>query len=116
MQEKARNCNSPEHAIGREIPADEIARFALPLTGKFLFEPAPGVWFGPGNDVLIAKPHETGNHGHWPTRYRSVYAAWGPGIRPARLPEMRITEIADRLASLAIATVFMETTQNRVIL
>ena len=107
---------SPEHAIGREIPADEIARFAPPLTGKFLFEPAPGVWFGPGNDVLIAKPHETGNHGHWPTRYRSVYAAWGPGIRPARLPEMRITEIADRLASLAIATVFMETTQNRVIL
>jgi len=91
---------SAEHGIGREIPAAEIERFAPPLKGKFIFEPAPGVWFGPGNDVLIAKPHETGNHGHWPTRYRSVYAAWGPGIRPARLPELHLGEIADRLAGL----------------
>jgi len=91
---------SAEHGIGREIPAAEIERFAPPLKGKFIFEPAPGVWFGPGNDVLIAKPHETGNHGHWPTRYRSVYAAWGPGIRPARLPEFHLGEIADRLAGL----------------
>ncbi|MFN0106483.1 MAG: alkaline phosphatase family protein [Bryobacteraceae bacterium] len=90
----------PDHGIGREIPADEIARFAPPWKGKYIFEPAPGVWFGPGNDGLIAKPRETGNHGHWPTRYRSVYAAWGPGIRPARLPEINITEIADRLANL----------------
>lgn len=89
---------SPEHGIGREIPGTEIARFAPPLTGKFLFEPALGVWFGPGNDVLVAKPHETGNHGHWPTRYRSVYAAWGPGISPAVLPEMTLGEIAKRLA------------------
>jgi len=89
---------SPEHGIGREIPAAEIDRFAPPYKGKFLFEPAPGVWFGPGNDVLVAKPHETGNHGHWPTRYRSVYAAWGPGIRPAVLPEMSLGEIAGRLA------------------
>ena len=90
---------SPEHGIGREIPAAEIARFAPPLTGKFIFEPAPGVWFGPGNDVLVAKPHETGNHGHWPTRYRSVYAAWGPGISPAVLPEMTLSEITERLSS-----------------
>lgn len=87
---------SPEHGIGREIPAEEIARFAPPWKGKSIFEPAPGVWFGPGNDT----PHETGNHGHWPTRYRPVYAAWDPGIRPARLPEMRIAEIAGRLAGL----------------
>lgn len=91
---------SPEHAIGREIPTAEVARFAPPLAGKIVFEPAPGAWFGPGNDVFIAKPHETGNHGHWPTRYRSVYAAWGPGIRPARLPEMGLGEIAGRLAQL----------------
>ena len=89
---------SVEHGIGREIPQDEIARFAPPLKGKFVFEPAPGNWFGPGNDVLLAKPHETGNHGHWPTRYRAVYAAWGPGIPHALLPEMKMTEIADRLA------------------
>ena len=90
----------PDHAIGREVPAAEIARFAPPLAGKFIFEPASGAWFGPGTDVLIAKPHETGNHGHWPTRYRSVYAAWGPGIRPGRIPEMRQEEIANRLAGL----------------
>ncbi|MBI2689108.1 MAG: alkaline phosphatase family protein [Acidobacteria bacterium] len=91
---------SPEHSIGGEIPTEEIARFAPPWKGKFLFEPAPGVWFGPGNDVLIAKPHETGNHGHWPTRYQSVYAAWGNGIKHARLPVMQITEIVGRLATL----------------
>ena len=91
---------APDHGIGREIPAAEVDRFAPPWKGKFLFESAPGVWFGSGIDALFAKPHEIGNHGHWPTRYRSVYAAWGPGIRPARLPAMRLTEIANRLTTL----------------
>jgi hypothetical protein len=90
----------PDYGIGREIPPAEIERFAPLWKGKFIFEPAPHVWFGPGTDTLIAKPHETGNHGHWPTRYRSVYVAWGPGIPPARIAEMQMVEIADRLAAL----------------
>ncbi|HEU0119983.1 MAG TPA: ectonucleotide pyrophosphatase/phosphodiesterase [Bryobacteraceae bacterium] len=88
----------PEYGIGRPIPEAEVARFAPPWKGKFLFESAPGIWFGSGTDVLSTTPKESGNHGHWPTRYRSIYAAWGPGIPAARLPEMRITEIAGRLA------------------
>jgi len=91
---------SPEHGIGREIPAAEVARFAPPWKGKAIFETAPGVWFGAGTDALTANANGKGNHGHWPTRYRSVYAAWGPGIRAARLPEMDITEIANRLSGL----------------
>ena len=91
---------SPEYGIGRQIPPEEVARLAPRWKDRSVFEPATGIWFGPGNDVLFGKPHEAGNHGHWPTRYRSVYAAWGPGIPARRLPEMRLTEITNRLASL----------------
>lgn len=91
---------NPEHGIGREIPETEVARYAPPWVGSKIFESAPGVWFGPAADTLTAPPHEAGNHGHWPTRYHSVYAAWGPGIAPNRLPVIEITEISDRLARL----------------
>jgi hypothetical protein len=41
-----------------------------------------------------------GEHGHWPTRYRSVFVLWGPGIQKASLPEISIKEIAGKLASI----------------
>ena len=36
----------------------------------------------------------------WPTRYRSVYLAWGPNVRTERLPEMSIKDIVQRLATM----------------
>lgn len=89
-----------EYGLGRAIPAGEVQRFAPPWEKETLFESAPGVWFGSGNDVLTVKVKESGNHGHWPTRYRAVYAEWGPGIRAGSLGEMKMTAISSRLGTL----------------
>lgn len=90
-----------KYGIGREIPAAEVKRFAPRLAGaKVVYECAEGVWFGYGNDKLLSKPREIGNHGHWPTRYRAVYAAWGPGVNRERLPELSMVEIYERLNAL----------------
>jgi hypothetical protein len=45
---------------------------------------------------------QKGNHGLWPTRpdYRSVFVLWGPGVKAERLPEIPMTGIAARLASV----------------
>jgi hypothetical protein len=34
-------------------------------------------------------------------RYRATYLAWGKPVKPARLPEFSMTEIAARLAAFA---------------
>ncbi len=91
------------HGIGRPIPRDEILRFALDLAGKAaVYESAPNVLFSFGSNGAPdhGTPREAGNHGHWPTRYRSVYVAWGRGLKAERLPEFSQTEIAGRLAAL----------------
>ena len=89
--------------IGREIPKDELMRFSQDLA-KFaaVFESSPGVMFTAGGDKNEerSKPVENGNHGHWPMRYRSVYIAWGSGVKAGRLPEISQKDIAGRLASL----------------
>ncbi|QOY91197.1 alkaline phosphatase family protein [Paludibaculum fermentans] len=91
-----------KYGLGREIPKEEFAVYA-PGQAKAVaaFESAPGVFFAAGEATEVhSKPHEAGNHGHWPTRYRAVYAAWQPGIQAARLPEISQKDIAGRLASL----------------
>lgn len=91
-----------KHGIGRAIPRDELARYSPDLAeAKAVFESAPGVMFGfSETGPERSRPRELGNHGHWPARYRSVYAVWGPGISAGRLPEMSQTEIAGRMAAL----------------
>lgn len=88
-----------QQGVGREIPKDEVARIA-PQYAKAaaVFESAPGFWFTP--NATFDKPHELGNHGHWPTRYRSVYVLWGAGGRAERLPEFSMKEIAGKLAKV----------------
>lgn len=82
--------------VGREVPRDEIARFAPPLAqAAAVFESALGVWFAPQTGTV-----QPGRHGHWPARYRAVYAEWGPGIRAGRLPEISQLDVAARLARL----------------
>ncbi|WP_321471948.1 ectonucleotide pyrophosphatase/phosphodiesterase [uncultured Paludibaculum sp.] len=90
------------HGLGREIPADEIARLAPDLASSpALFESAPGVYFTTNETAAEhAKPGEAGKHGHWPTRYRAVYAVWGAGLTAGRLPIIQQTEVAGRLASI----------------
>lgn len=92
----------PQYGIGREIPNAEVARFAPALAkAAAVFEPAEGFWFGfAAQGEEFSKPRELGNHGHWPMRYRAVYALWGKGIAAERLPELPQTAIAERLASV----------------
>ena len=91
-----------QYGIGREVPTEEIRRFSPDLqSATAVFESAFGVWFGSASSGdLVTKPADAGRHGHWPTRYRAVYLAYGPGIRPERIPEISITEVAGRLAVL----------------
>jgi hypothetical protein len=89
------------YGVGREIPKAEVERFAPELArADSVFESAPGFLFGSGDkssDVVV-KSRSAGSHGHWPMRYRSVYAMWDKRTRPGRLPEMPMTEIAAKLA------------------
>ena len=93
--------SDPRYGIGREILAAEVKRLAPRLgEAKVVFECAEGVWFGFGNVKFLNKPREIGNHGHWPTRYRAVYAVWGEGGVARRLPEIGMEEIYERLSVL----------------
>ena len=91
----------PRYGIGRTIPATELARFAPQYeNAAAVFESAPGFMFTSSNSAeILGRPREIGNHGHWPTRYRSVYVLWGTDIPSSRLPEFSLKEIAGRLAA-----------------
>lgn len=89
------------YGIGREIPANEVSGLSPALAVSVaVFECAPHQWFGTGDGELHAKPREAGAHGHWPTRYRSVFAVWGTGIKSQQLGEIEMTGIAGRIAQL----------------
>ncbi len=93
----------PQYGIGREIPKDELAKFAPQFAkADAAFEPAEGIMFtfGPPAGEIVTKPHEIGNHGHWPTRYRAVYVLSGPGIPAEKLPEISQKDIAQKLAAV----------------
>lgn len=92
----------PQYGIGREVPRDEIRRFSPDLLdAKAVYEPAPGAWFGSATSGdLVTKPTDLGRHGYWPTRYRAVYLAWGPGIRAERISEMSIKDVAGKISAL----------------
>jgi predicted AlkP superfamily pyrophosphatase or phosphodiesterase len=102
----ARLAQDPANGIGRQIPAAEWRRFmpgqkepvaAYEPADRFLFSPKP-------LDSQYAKPYEIGTHGLWPGRpdYRSVFLLWGPGIKPAHLPETSILDIYPRLRALVL--------------
>lgn len=94
---------SPQYGIGREIPKQERLRFRSNLLQDAVafFEPAEGFMFWPSpKGELFTKPREIGNHGFWPTRYRSVFVLAGEGIPHRTLPEFSLKEIAPRLAQV----------------
>lgn len=95
---------SNKHGIGREIPKDEVQRFAPELAkSAAVFESAEHFLFGvakPGE--VFAEPTERGVHGLWPGRkdYASSFILWGKGIKPARKPRASMLTIAPRLAKI----------------
>jgi predicted AlkP superfamily pyrophosphatase or phosphodiesterase len=90
--------------FGREIPHAELTRVDPELGGvAAAFEPAAHYMFGPATSgAYLTLPRERGEHGFWPLRqdYRSVFVAYGPGIAPAKGPEIEMTSIRRRLADL----------------
>ena len=86
--------------VGREVPPDELKRYAPQLSGT-AFEPAPHVMFG--NRKEPREPSQTkGNHGFWPTRadYRSVFLLSGPGVTPEKLATLPMVSLKDRFAAV----------------
>jgi predicted AlkP superfamily pyrophosphatase or phosphodiesterase len=95
------------NGIGRRIPSSEWKRF---MPGKpepvAAYEPADLFLFSPNpTEGRYGKPYEIGTHGLWPGRpdYRSVFLLWGPGIEPARMPEISILDIYPRLKKRLLA-------------
>jgi len=85
--------------VGREVPPDELARYAPQLSGT-AFEPAPHVMFG--NGPAESPPNPKGNHGFWPMRddYRSIFVLSGPGIKPRSLGAIEMVSLKDRFAAV----------------
>lgn len=89
--------------LGREVPADELRRFAPELKALAAFEPKrhEGFTSKPG-EPLYVPPYEPGNHGWWPglADYRAGYVLWGRGITPRQTPALPMEAVATRLAAL----------------
>jgi hypothetical protein len=87
--------------IGREVPLAEFTEMSTDYPDAMaVWEPAEHFSFSAAEAGSTQR--EKGNHGLWPTRpnYRSVFVLWGSGIQPAYLPEMRMIDIAQRLAEV----------------
>ena len=93
-----------KHGIGREIPKEEVQRFAPSLTkAAAVFESAEHFLFGPAKaGEVFSEPAERGVHGLWPGRkdYAASLILWGKGIKPARKPRASMLTIAPRLAKI----------------
>ena len=93
-----------KEGIGRRIPLAELALHApeLAVGAVAAFEPAEGVLFGRGVDVLWPEHQPRGEHGLWPGRadYRSIYLVAGPGIAARKSGPMSMLEINGRLENL----------------
>lgn len=93
-----------EGLVGREIPHAELLRYAPRLADvAAAFAPAEHAMFGRADaGPVLTAPREKGEHGFWPLRpdYRSVFVAWGPGVKPGAVPQMQMLDIEGRLAGL----------------
>jgi predicted AlkP superfamily pyrophosphatase or phosphodiesterase len=88
--------------VGRSVPMEEVRRYAPHYPeGVAAFEPAAETMFGSETAQWQTEKHH-GEHGFWPTRadYRSVLIFTGPGVKPGRVPEVEMTAIAKRWASI----------------
>jgi predicted AlkP superfamily pyrophosphatase or phosphodiesterase len=94
----------PGSDVGREIPHDELVRYAPKLADAVAaFEPADHVllFSRDASGAAHSPPPEKGDHGFWPLRhdYRSVFLLSGPGIKPGKLGAVEMVSLEDRLAA-----------------
>jgi predicted AlkP superfamily pyrophosphatase or phosphodiesterase len=96
--------HDPANRIGREIPHDELVRYAPQLAAAVAaFEPVEHVaFFRAAEGSFLTPPPQKGDHGRWPTEpgYRSVFVVWGPHVKAGTGPEIEMTSIAAKLAAL----------------
>ncbi len=91
-------------ALAREVPMEEVRRLA-PELGSWTaaFETARNIIPSPAKDgpALSAGNHQ-GVHGLWPVRadYRASFILWGPGVKPQRLPEISMLDLAPTFAEI----------------
>jgi predicted AlkP superfamily pyrophosphatase or phosphodiesterase len=87
-----------QNGVGRQIPDEELQRYAPSLAGSLVFEPSEHV-------VFDSQIREVGTHGYFPTRadYRSVFVLRGPGFTPKKAPEASMLSIAPRLEQILFA-------------
>jgi predicted AlkP superfamily pyrophosphatase or phosphodiesterase len=94
----------PGGDVGREIPRAELLQYAPKLADAVAaFEPVDHVMFGGAQTgPYHAQPPEKGEHGFWPMRhdYRSVFILYGQDLPPARLPQLQMIALKDRLAQV----------------
>lgn len=95
----------PELGVGREVDLAELKRFDPSASApRAAFEPDAFAMFGRDDTStsLTLPVREKGGHYLWPGRpdYRATFVLRGPGIRAARTPELPMTAIASRLASV----------------
>jgi predicted AlkP superfamily pyrophosphatase or phosphodiesterase len=94
----------PGSDVGREIPHDELVRYAPKLADAVAaFEPADHVllFSRDASGAAHSPPPEKGDHGFWPLRhdYRGVFLLSGPGIKPGKLGAVEMVSLEDRLAA-----------------
>ncbi|HYM10564.1 MAG TPA: alkaline phosphatase family protein [Bryobacterales bacterium] len=90
--------------IAREVPMAEVRRMA-PELGSWIaaFETARNITLSAdaGGPALAESKH-FGVHGLWPTRadYRASFVLWGPGVKPQKLPEILMLDLAPTFAEI----------------
>ena len=94
-----------KYPIAREVSIEEVRRLADPTPQGWLaaFETGTGVSPEAARDgPPIGLGDRRGHHGLWPTRadYRASFLLWGPGVKPQRLPEISMLDIAPTFADL----------------
>lgn len=90
--------------IAREVPMAEVRRMA-PELGSWIaaFETARNITLSAdAGGPALAESQHFGVHGLWPTRadYRASFVLWGPGVKPQKLPEISMLDLAPTFAEI----------------
>ena len=89
--------------LGREVPLDEVRRFAPGADVVAAFEPKRNEGFAvkPGKELYVP-PYEKGNHGWWPglADYRAAMVMSGKGVKRGQTPAVPMESVAARWAEI----------------
>jgi hypothetical protein len=89
--------------LGREVPLEEVRRFAPGADVVAAFEPKRNEGFAmkPGQGLYVP-PYEKGNHGWWPglADYRAAMVMSGKGVKRGTSPAVPMESVAARWAEI----------------